>query len=130
MKRNATLSSEFTRPQHIVLRLCQFLLTLFVAAGMAQAQAPAAAAPQYVRASLETETINPAPGDIVTVAIVMDPKPGWHDYWVNPGDAGTPLELQWPHCARPCTTVGSDADTGLESCSAAWSVDTRPHVHI
>lgn len=95
MKRNATLSSEFTRPQHIVLRLCQFLLTLFVAAGMAQAQAPAAAAPQYVRASLEAETRSPAPGDFVTVAIVMDPKPGWHDYWVNPGDAGTPLELQW-----------------------------------
>ena len=25
----------------------------------------------------------------------MDPTPGWHDYWVNPGDAGTPLELEW-----------------------------------
>ncbi|MBL0924199.1 MAG: thioredoxin family protein [Sphingomonadaceae bacterium] len=25
----------------------------------------------------------------------MDPKPGWHDYWLNPGDAGTPLELDW-----------------------------------
>ena len=62
---------------------------------MAHAQAPVAAAPPSGPASLETETINPAPGDIVTVAIVMDPKPGWHDYWVNPGDAGTPLELQW-----------------------------------
>ncbi|RRQ51173.1 thiol:disulfide interchange protein [Sphingorhabdus wooponensis] len=95
MKRNATSSPKFTRPQHIVLRLCQFLLSLFVAAGMAHTQAPAAAASQYVRASLEAETRSPAPGDIVTVAIVMDPKPGWHDYWVNPGDAGTPLELQW-----------------------------------
>ena len=91
MKRNATPSSEFTRSQHIALRLCQFLLALFVAAGMAHAQVP----PQYVRASMETETQSPAPGDIVTVAIVMDPKPGWHDYWVNPGDAGTPLELSW-----------------------------------
>ena len=76
---------------HIALRLCLFLLALFVAAGMAHAQVP----PQYVRASMETETQSPAPGDIVTVAIVMDPKPGWHDYWVNPGDAGTPLELSW-----------------------------------
>ena len=91
MKRNATLSPEFTRPMHIALRLCLFLLALFVAAGMAHAQVP----PQYVRASMETETQSPAPGDIVTVAIVMDPKPGWHDYWVNPGDAGTPLELSW-----------------------------------
>jgi len=79
----------------MMLRLCQLLLALFVATGMAHAQVPAAAAPQYVRAFMETETRNPAPGDVVTVAIVMDPKPGWHDYWVNPGDAGTPLELAW-----------------------------------
>ncbi len=79
----------------MMLRLCQLLLALFVVTGMAHAQAPAAVAPQYVRASMEAETRSPAPGDVVTVAIVMDPKPGWHDYWVNPGDAGTPLELAW-----------------------------------
>lgn len=44
---------------------------------------------------MEAETRSPAPGDLVTLAIIMDPKPGWHDYWVNPGDAGTPLELAW-----------------------------------
>ena len=48
-----------------------------------------------MRAAIEAETSTPAPGDTVTVAIVMDPKPGWHDYWLNPGDAGTPLELEW-----------------------------------
>ncbi len=77
--------------------LCKFFLTLFaavlVAAGSAHAQIPGA--PQNVRASIFAETDTPAPGDAVTVAIVMDPKPGWHDYWLNPGDAGTPLELQW-----------------------------------
>ena len=95
MNRNVTLSSESTRSKRMMLRLCQFLLALCVATGMAHAQVPAAAAPQYVRASIEAETRSPAPGDVVTVAIVMDPKPGWHDYWVNPGDAGTPLELEW-----------------------------------
>ena len=59
----------------------------------AHAQLPGA--PQNVRASIAVETSTPAPGDTVTVAIVMDPKPGWHDYWLNPGDAGTPLELAW-----------------------------------
>lgn len=59
----------------------------------AHAQLPGA--PQNVRASIEAETNTPAPGDTVTIAIVMDPKPGWHDYWLNPGDAGTPLELAW-----------------------------------
>ena len=70
-----------------------FLLALLTSLGPAQAQIPGA--PQNVRATVEAETSNPAPGDNVTVAIIMDPKPGWHDYWLNPGDAGTPLELEW-----------------------------------
>ena len=77
-----------------LLRLCQFLLIIFVA-GIAHAQAAADSPAQNVRASIDAETRRPAPGGIVTVAIVMDPKPGWHDYWLNPGDAGTPLELEW-----------------------------------
>ena len=77
--------------------LCKFFLTLFFAAGIATnpalAQIPGTA--QNIRASLEAETSAPAPGESITVAIIMDPKPGWHDYWLNPGDAGTPLELEW-----------------------------------
>jgi hypothetical protein len=45
MNRNFTLSSESTRSKRIILRLCEFLLTLFVTTGMAHAQVPAAAAP-------------------------------------------------------------------------------------
>ena len=74
-------------------QLCKLCLTLLFAAGVAHAQIPAT--PQNVRASIEAETSTPAAGDTVTVAIVMAPKPGWHDYWLNPGDAGTPLELEW-----------------------------------
>lgn len=73
--------------------LCKLFLTVFFAAGLAHAQMPGAT--QNVRASIEAETATPAPGDTVTLAIVMDPKPGWHDYWLNPADAGTPLELLW-----------------------------------
>jgi len=73
--------------------LCKLFLTLFFAASIANAQVPGAT--QNVRASIVAETATPAPGDTVTVAIVMDPKSGWHDYWLNPGDAGTPLELDW-----------------------------------
>lgn len=76
--------------------LCRLWLTALLLGGVsvipAAAQTPP---PQNVRASIEAETRQPAPGDVVTVAIIMDPKPGWHDYWVNPGDAGTPLELEW-----------------------------------
>lgn len=78
-------------------QLCKFFLTLFFAAGVAAnvAWAQIPGAPQNVTASIEAETTTPAPGDTVTVAIIMDPKPGWHDYWLNPADAGTPLELVW-----------------------------------
>lgn len=96
MNRDAALSLKFSAPNRVAVRVCQFLLALFVAAGIVHAQVPAPSTPQqYVSASMDAETRHPAAGDIVTVAIVMNPKPGWHDYWVNPGDAGTPLELEW-----------------------------------
>ena len=31
----------------------------------------------------------------MTVALVEDIRPGWHTYWVNPGEAGEPTEIQW-----------------------------------
>lgn len=75
------------------LRAFILLLTGLLLLPAAHTQIPGA--PQNIRASIEAETNSPAPGDTVTVAIIMDPKTGWHDYWLNPGDAGTPLELEW-----------------------------------
>jgi len=38
----------------------------------------------------------PAPvGGEVELAIHMRTNPGWHGYWLNPGDAGLPMELKW-----------------------------------
>jgi DsbC/DsbD-like thiol-disulfide interchange protein/cytochrome c biogenesis protein CcdA len=36
-----------------------------------------------------------APGGEVELAIQMRPAPGWHGYWLNPGDAGLPMDVQW-----------------------------------
>jgi DsbC/DsbD-like thiol-disulfide interchange protein/cytochrome c biogenesis protein CcdA len=77
------------------MKLRALILLLFGLFLLPSVQAQLPGAPQNVRASIEAETNTPAPGDTVTIAIVMDPKPGWHDYWLNPGDAGTPLELEW-----------------------------------
>ncbi|MFA9200125.1 MAG: protein-disulfide reductase DsbD family protein [Cypionkella sp.] len=58
---------------------------------------PALAAPQranHIAASLVSE--GPfKPGQRQTLAIVFAPRPGWHGYWSNPGDAGYGLELDW-----------------------------------
>jgi len=35
------------------------------------------------------------PGGEVELAIHMRPAPGWHGYWLNPGDAGLPMDVQW-----------------------------------
>ena len=38
----------------------------------------------------------PAPaGGEVELAIHMQPAPGWHGYWLNPGDAGLPMDVEW-----------------------------------
>jgi DsbC/DsbD-like thiol-disulfide interchange protein/cytochrome c biogenesis protein CcdA len=35
------------------------------------------------------------PGGEVELAIHMRPAAGWHGYWVNPGDAGLPMDVKW-----------------------------------
>ncbi len=66
-------------------RLFLFLALLF-AASLAQAR------------GIEPELVaeGPAPpGGEVDLAIRMNPAPGWHGYWQNPGDAGLPMDVKW-----------------------------------
>ncbi|MEO6433266.1 MAG: protein-disulfide reductase DsbD domain-containing protein [Sphingomicrobium sp.] len=35
------------------------------------------------------------PGSSADLAILMRVKPGWHGYWLNPGDAGLPMSVEW-----------------------------------
>jgi DsbC/DsbD-like thiol-disulfide interchange protein/cytochrome c biogenesis protein CcdA len=35
------------------------------------------------------------PGGEVELAIHMRPAKGWHGYWLNPGDAGLPMDVKW-----------------------------------
>jgi len=48
-----------------------------------------------VHARLVADRIAVAPGGTMTVALEEDIRPGWHTYWLNPGDAGTPTEIAW-----------------------------------
>jgi len=36
-----------------------------------------------------------APGGEIELAIQMKTQPGWHGYWLNPGDAGLPMDVKW-----------------------------------
>ncbi|MGC4033327.1 MAG: protein-disulfide reductase DsbD family protein [Tepidisphaeraceae bacterium] len=35
------------------------------------------------------------PGDTFTVALNFTIDPGWHIYWANPGETGTPPKAKW-----------------------------------
>ncbi len=50
---------------------------------------------QHVKASLLPETSTIAPGQTLWVALKMEMQPGWHIYWKNPGDSGTPVKIDW-----------------------------------
>src|SRR5690606_6412985 len=77
----------------LMMLLAALLVSPAATAQMPVLQAPAAQA--NIAARLVAESDHPAPGGTVTLAFVMEPKPGWHGYWKNPGDAGLETQLHW-----------------------------------
>jgi len=67
-----------------------FLLLALLAAAPAAAQLPPGG-----RAMDVSLVAGERSGDKVELAFVMRPKPGWHGYWQNPGDAGQPASVEW-----------------------------------
>ena len=41
------------------------------------------------------QTSLPAGGGTVTLGFYLEPNPGWHAYWLNPGDAGLAPGIRW-----------------------------------
>ena len=70
---------------NMLRRLLLLLALLFV---------PALAQARGIEPQLVAEGPAPAGGE-VELAIHMRPTPGWHGYWLNPGDAGLPMQVQW-----------------------------------
>ena len=56
--------------------------------------APAIAHSRGIEPQLVAEGPAPAGGE-VELAIEMRTNPGWHGYWLNPGDAGLPMDVKW-----------------------------------
>ena len=82
------------------MRLFAFLLPAFaalawlLAGGEARAQL-LGSSEKVMSVRLEAETPRPAPGETIKLALRMEPKPGWHGYWKNPGDAGVGTRIAW-----------------------------------
>ncbi len=49
----------------------------------------------HAKAELVAETTALLRGGDTTVALRLTPEPGWHTYWINPGDSGLATKLEW-----------------------------------
>jgi thiol:disulfide interchange protein DsbD len=73
-------------------------LTLVIAFGAAAFAAwgtNTTAEPNHVRIEVIADHESIAPSQAFWVAIVQHIDPGWHTYWLNPGDAGKATEIRW-----------------------------------
>jgi thiol:disulfide interchange protein DsbD len=76
-----------------MIRTLVFIAALFpLVAGPAMAQIDSL---PKVQARLISERTAIASGQTVAVALEENIRTGWHTYWINPGEAGAPTELQW-----------------------------------
>lgn len=59
------------------------------------AAAPAPSLTPAVKAELLSAQTAAVPGKPLQLSVRLTHKTGWHTYWKNPGDAGSPTELEW-----------------------------------
>jgi thiol:disulfide interchange protein/DsbC/DsbD-like thiol-disulfide interchange protein len=84
----------------------------------------------HVTAELIAETITAHGGHPFQIALHLHMDPGWHTYWINPGDAGLATDIKWTlppgwsagpiewptpeaHMMGPLTTYGYAGDVYL-----------------
>ncbi|MGS2724694.1 cytochrome c biogenesis protein CcdA [Porticoccus sp. GXU_MW_L64] len=49
----------------------------------------------YSTIDLISEVSSVKPGKDFTLALLVTPDPSWHNYWVNPGEAGKAMKVRW-----------------------------------
>ena len=85
-----------TRRASAVFLWLAALLWLAAAPAHAQSAPPSdSAKTENVTARLVSERIGLVPGGTAWLALHFTIRPGWHTYWLNPGDAGEPTEIAW-----------------------------------
>ena len=59
-----------------------------------------------------------APGGTITVALEENIAPGWHTYWINPGDAGAATDIHW--------TLAAGLESGRDPVAAPKRLPVGP----
>ena len=75
------------------------LVQVLLAAALVIAYAPGASAQSFAEShakiALLAENGALKAGQTASIGLFFDLEPGWHIYWVNPGDSGEPPRVQW-----------------------------------
>ncbi len=79
---------------HLRSSICTFLAILALPLTSASAL-EAVSQQEIVRASLVSEHEAIQAGQPIHVGVLLEPQPGWHTYWENPGDAGMATSFKW-----------------------------------
>jgi DsbC/DsbD-like thiol-disulfide interchange protein len=66
-----------------------------VTATLAGAETMPRGEPPHVAIAVFADHESVGPGETFWVAVAQQIEPGWHTYWVNPGDAGQATTLTW-----------------------------------
>ncbi|MFP4333960.1 MAG: protein-disulfide reductase DsbD domain-containing protein [Wenzhouxiangella sp.] len=67
----------------------------------------------HIEVELVSEMLSVQPGGTLRVGLRMLPDEDWHTYWINPGDSGLPIRLEWT------------APPGMEISPVAWPYPDR-----
>ncbi|MEH6757904.1 MAG: protein-disulfide reductase DsbD domain-containing protein [Parasphingorhabdus sp.] len=94
------ISSTTIWSRQKISAIIQMVFTAFIFAALlsitpARAQVELNKRELNVPAHLVAESQQVQAGQSVTLAFVMTPKPTWHGYWENPGDAGIGMSFAW-----------------------------------
>ncbi len=85
--------AEENRLQSLVMKTTGGLgigvVAILCFAGIARAQ------PAHVTAQLVADRSELAPGQPFYLGVVLHMDPGWHVYWINPGDSGVATRVKW-----------------------------------
>lgn len=83
------------------MKMINALLLVLLALGSTAASAQEAGiageeqSSEHVRVRLVPETTTAVAGSTLWLALRLEHAEHWHTYWINPGDAGLPLDFAW-----------------------------------
>ncbi len=79
----------------MILRGFLIVLAVLGVCAPAYGEALSRAETTYVESALYADRAGLVPGETTWFALRQDVRDKWHVFWVNPGDAGLPLALDW-----------------------------------